>query len=183
MHHRLSPLQDSARIVAVIALLADPVMAVTCYTSPGGSAAAAGTTRTAATTPANALSKVNGGDSVIFLEGVYTQTAFLTRSGTAGSPMTLRADAGTVPIFRGPGSGNGSGIGAIANIAHYVYRRFVVRELGRQRAEGIELPTAHDPRPPARSNRPRLCERAQAGHREGFPIGRGRSGARRRKRT
>lgn len=120
MRKRLSLLQDSAKIAAAFVLLAEPVAAATYYVSPSGSASAAGTARSAPTTPASALGKVNGGDIVVFLDGVYTQAAFLSRSGTAGSPITLRADDGAVPIFRGNGSGNGSGIGAIANISHYV---------------------------------------------------------------
>jgi MYXO-CTERM domain-containing protein len=94
--------------------------ALTYYVAPNGNGSGAGTSRDAPSTPAGVLGKVAAGDVVVFLDGVYGNALGLTRSGSSGSPITLRADEGAVPIIRGTGAGNADGLSAHADVSHYV---------------------------------------------------------------
>jgi hypothetical protein len=111
-------------------LLSIIVAAVTCspltstatdyFVSPAGNATSSGVDRRAPTSPRAALGKVRAGDSVIFLDGVYSEPLSLTRSGTSRAPITLRAQRGAVPVFRAPAFRKTDGLSADADISNVV---------------------------------------------------------------
>ncbi len=125
----------SALLSLAVALAANSAGATTYYVAPSGSQGSAGTSKGSPTSVGSALGKVAAGDVVVFLDGTYTSTVYLSKSGSNGAPITLRADEGAVPVIRGPGSGNASGLTATANVSNYVIEGLWLENW----AGGIEL--------------------------------------------
>jgi hypothetical protein len=80
--------------------LAGPAAALTRYVTVGGGTAGTGTTLAQPWSLAKAFSSAAAGDVVLVQPGTYSGKFEITVSGTAGSPITFRADgaAGTVII-------------------------------------------------------------------------------------
>src|SRR5687767_3381855 len=99
-----------------LATLAAPARATSYYVAPDGSADAAGSDRAAPTTAQKALAAAAAGDTIVFLDGQYSQPLSLSQSGSAGAPITLIADEDATPIFLGPEGNNADGLSAAANV-------------------------------------------------------------------
>jgi hypothetical protein len=103
-------LRLSRLIVFGLTLWSATAEATTYYVSTSGSDSANGTSiSTPFRTIGKAASVVNPGDVVNVRGGTYGENVFLTRSGTAGNPVTFQAYPGELPILDGrlaaPGSG------------------------------------------------------------------------------
>jgi hypothetical protein len=131
-------MRDSVRLatraVALLALLAGPARATDYWVKNGGNDAADGLTQaTAWATLGHAAGLVDPGDTVRVLDGSY-QGFDLRRSGTAGNPVTFRAE-GTGALITSDNGMTPDGIN-VENAAHVVIDGFVVN--GRTRA-GIRV--------------------------------------------
>jgi len=90
------------------------------FVSPKGKEKSLGTHIETPTSPSAALKKVKSGDTVIFLDGTYENPIHLTVSGKPGAPITLRAYAGAVPVFKAPKFRKIDGLSAEADVSNYV---------------------------------------------------------------
>src|SRR4029453_7405840 len=127
-------MRDSVRLatraVALLALLAGPARATDYWVKNGGNDAADGLTQaTAWATLGHAAGLVDPGDTVRVAGGSY-QVFDLRRSGTAGNPVTFRAE-GTGALITSDNGMTPDGIN-VENAAHVVIDGFVVN--GRTRA-------------------------------------------------
>src|ERR1700686_3461860 len=86
---RLNPLP-----FLLLLLLPLACSAATFYVSPSGNDNNGGSAASPWRTFQNAFNRANGGDTVLFADGTYSETPTLSRSGSAGSPITFQA-AGT----------------------------------------------------------------------------------------
>ena len=120
-------------------LLAPAASAATYYVAPTGDPESAGTSRDSPGEFLEVLERLEPGDEVVLLDGVYPyqETIMLSRSGAPGEPITFRADEGAVPGFRGRGVEPDMGAIAAANdIGHLVFEGLWFEEWG---SGGIEL--------------------------------------------
>ena len=94
------------------------------YVSPDGNGTGDSRDNPAAMT---VLSKLKPGDVVNFMDGVYEgdggYNMYLEVSGTADAPITLQADEGAVPVFRGASGNTRDGFAAAdgVHIEHIIF--------------------------------------------------------------
>jgi hypothetical protein len=100
------------------------------YVSPQGQASTSGLDRSAATSLTNVSEIVRAGDTVILLDGVYTEMFAPAATGTAEAPITLKAENLNGAILDGSDYVRPSGIALFYNshitIDGVVLRRFSV---------------------------------------------------------
>ncbi|HEY7374849.1 MAG TPA: right-handed parallel beta-helix repeat-containing protein, partial [Polyangia bacterium] len=114
-------------LVAALAF-ARPAAATTLYVSPTGTAETGCTTRANPCALASAAAAAVAGDTVVLMDGVYTQQhLWPANSGTASAWITFRADDCATPILEGPGVApdvdDMDDVGVYSTTAEYV--RFV----------------------------------------------------------
>ena len=74
----------------------------TIYVGPSGSDRAGGTRRRPLRTLQAALARATPGTTILVRGGTYPERIYAIRSGTAGSPIIVRPDAGSHPVVTGP---------------------------------------------------------------------------------
>lgn len=102
------------------------------FVGPAGKDSAAGTEADPFATINHALSKAVAGDTVFVRTGVYKELVTFPASGTAGSPITLRAYCDEHPVIDATGLSGGASRPALVSIvdrSHVVVDGFEMRNL------------------------------------------------------
>jgi hypothetical protein len=101
-----------------------PAQAATIYVDKDISCPGGGTSTNPYCSIQNAFNVVNAGDTIRIRDSAtpYDQNAVTTRSGTAGSPITLEPDTGHNPTIRYTGNGAQNGAIEIRNADYWTVR-------------------------------------------------------------
>jgi len=119
----------SVLAVALILAACRHSTAATYYVATSGDDAASGTSGSPWKTIQQALNTAAPGDTVLVGAGVYAERVTVSRSGTAGAPITLQNTPGTTPIIDGTGLGGGiyGGLVTIQGAAYVTLRGLTIR--------------------------------------------------------
>jgi hypothetical protein len=127
-----------AFLIAVLSAFAWAEDGKTLVVSPAGNDGAAGTREAPLKTIAAALGKVGPGDKVVVLEGTYSETVTLPKSGEANKPIALSAEG---KVVLSPSRGKDLGHGIVGRgVGHWLVEGFeIVRA-----QQGIKFKDGHD---------------------------------------